>query len=197
MAYMVKACLICWRYCDMMWWVCVFIRRCVFGAENHKLFPIYIKLQTKSRHIHNFDRKGSRAMKNFKHDIGLRLVKLLNVLLVAAPFAFCWYAYYGQRLYIGDFYRNGNFAVIGLFVLVYVIFARVYDAFVVSVNRFGEIPKRFCSYKRMRRIPCQKVRMVITSASSFLIFHFNRYKIRRQEKRLRRKTKQQTTPCLS
>ena len=78
-------------------------------------------------------------MKNFKHDIGLRLVKLLNVLLVAAPFAFCWYAYYGQRLYIGDFYRNGNFAVIGLFVLVYVIFARVYDAFVVSVNRVSEM----------------------------------------------------------
>ena len=78
-------------------------------------------------------------MKNFKHDIGLRLVKLLNVLLVAAPFAFCWYLYYGQRLFQFDFYRNGNFAVIGLFVLVYVIFARVYDAFVVSVNRVSEM----------------------------------------------------------
>lgn len=78
-------------------------------------------------------------MKKFKHDIGLRLVKLLNVLLVAAPFAFCWYAYYGQRLFHYDFYRNGNLAVIGLFVLVYVIFARVYDAFLVSVNRVSEM----------------------------------------------------------
>ncbi len=78
-------------------------------------------------------------MKKLQHDIGLRLVKLLNILLVTLPFIVCWYGYYGQRILYAQFYNKGNLAMIGLFVLVYVIFARVYDAFLVSVNRISEM----------------------------------------------------------
>ncbi len=75
-------------------------------------------------------------MERLKHDLGLRLVKLLNVALVAVPFVFCWYLYYAKAV---PYYRLGHYAVIALFVFLYVLFARVYDAFLVSVNRISEM----------------------------------------------------------
>lgn len=77
-------------------------------------------------------------MKRMKHDIGLRIVKALNVILMTLPFIACWFGYYADRI-VAPYYRMGNWAVIGLFVVLYVIFARVYDAFLVSVNRISEM----------------------------------------------------------
>lgn len=74
-----------------------------------------------------------------KHDLGLRAAKLFNIILVSIPFVLCWYLYYGQRVWQQAFYQRGNFAVIGLFVLLYIIFARIYDAFYVSLNRISEM----------------------------------------------------------
>lgn len=34
------------------------------------------------------------------HDLGLRLVKLLNVLMVVLPFVCCWLLYYAQRVVV-------------------------------------------------------------------------------------------------
>ena len=75
-------------------------------------------------------------MKSLKHDVGLRLVKLLNVILITVPFVLCWYLYYADGV---PYYRLGHYAVIALFVFLYVLFARVYDAFLVSVNRISEM----------------------------------------------------------
>ena len=77
-------------------------------------------------------------MKNIKHDLGLRLIKLMNVLLIATPFALCWYLYYGPRI-ASPFYFWGDMMMLGLFLFLYIMFARIYDAFLVSVNRISEM----------------------------------------------------------
>lgn len=73
-----------------------------------------------------------------RHDIPLRLLKVLNIVLITIPFICCWYGYYEGKMKYG-FYRRGNFMIIALFMLVYFIFARVYSAFLVSVNRKSEM----------------------------------------------------------
>ena len=64
--------------------------------------------------------------------------KFLNVALIAVPFALCWYLYYADRI-IFPFYNLGNIAVLALFMFLYIVFARIYDAFLVSVNRISEM----------------------------------------------------------
>lgn len=75
-------------------------------------------------------------MRDFKHDLGLRLIKLLNVVLVALPFVLCWNLFYSEGV---PYYRMGHLAVIAVYVFLYVLFARIYDAFLVSVNRISEM----------------------------------------------------------
>lgn len=77
-------------------------------------------------------------MKNFKETVLLRAIKAFAVVLAVIPFAFCWYYYFADILYT-PFYNRGNWFIIALFVLIYVVLARVYDAFWISVNRVSEI----------------------------------------------------------
>jgi exopolysaccharide biosynthesis polyprenyl glycosylphosphotransferase len=70
--------------------------------------------------------------------LGLRIVKALNIVLMTLPFVACWFFYYAQRI-AAPYNQLGNWAVVGLFVLLYVIFARIYDGFLVSVNRISEM----------------------------------------------------------
>lgn len=77
-------------------------------------------------------------MNDLKHDILIRGVKILNIVLITIPFALCWYLYYASRI-VGPFYRRGNWLVIAIFVVVYFAFARIYDAFKVSLNRISEM----------------------------------------------------------
>jgi len=78
------------------------------------------------------------GMERRYHDIALRLVKLLNVALITLPFAVCWYAAYAQTIN-SPFYNKGNWVVIALFSLLYYIYGRVYDGFVVSMHRISEM----------------------------------------------------------
>ena len=82
-------------------------------------------------------------MKNLKHDLGLRIVKLLPILLATVPFAACWYIFFEDTI-MSPFFNRGNWMVIGLFVVLYVFFARIYDAFLISVNRISEIAYSQC-----------------------------------------------------
>lgn len=75
---------------------------------------------------------------NVKNTLLLRLAKLSNVLLIMIPFAACWYSYYAPHLY-SPFFRRGNWAVIALFVVIYVTYVKVYDAFSVSTSRIAEL----------------------------------------------------------
>lgn len=76
-------------------------------------------------------------MHKMKHDLNLRAVKLLNVAMMTLPFAACWH-YYAQQLTDPLGYA-GNLAVIALFLTLYVAFARIYEAFLVSVHRISEM----------------------------------------------------------
>ena len=76
-------------------------------------------------------------MESIKHDIILRLVKVLDAVLVTVPFAMAWLFYYAERTW-APFYQKGNWAVIGLFLLLYAVFGKVYDAFLVSMNHMFE-----------------------------------------------------------
>ncbi|MDE7297547.1 MAG: exopolysaccharide biosynthesis polyprenyl glycosylphosphotransferase [Lachnospiraceae bacterium] len=77
-------------------------------------------------------------MKNWKHDLVLRLVKSLDALLLTVPFAVCWYGYYASRI-VEPFYNKGNWLMIALFLLLYVAYGKVYDGFLVSLNSIANM----------------------------------------------------------
>lgn len=72
------------------------------------------------------------------HDVVLRLIKVLNILLVMIPFAVCWLTYYDKSImmYPSGFRSTG---IIALFLFLYFFFGRVYDAFYVSLKRISEM----------------------------------------------------------
>ena len=72
------------------------------------------------------------------HDIGLRAVKGLNILLITIPFALCWHLYYANYT-AALFARNARTYVVLLYIILYTIFGRVYDAFLVSYYRITEM----------------------------------------------------------
>ena len=72
------------------------------------------------------------------HDISVRIVKLINLALMTAPFAFVWYKFYADLLWV-RFFKRGHWLVILLFMILYYIIGRVYDAFKISLNSKSEI----------------------------------------------------------
>ena len=77
-------------------------------------------------------------MTKFKHDLLLRIVKVLDAALTTIPFALCWYLYYAERIY-SPFYSKGNILVVALFFVAYITFGRIYDAFRMSMQRVSEV----------------------------------------------------------
>ena len=79
-----------------------------------------------------------RKMRKIKHDVGLRIVKFLVTVFATVPFALCWYLYFADTI-LYPYFKKGNWAIISLFVVLYVVFARVYDAFVISLHKISEM----------------------------------------------------------
>ncbi len=77
-------------------------------------------------------------MNSLKQNFSLQLVKFLNSVLVTLPFALAWYLYYAPRM-ASPYYRIGNYAVILLFMLLYSTYCKIYDGFIVSLNRISEM----------------------------------------------------------
>lgn len=77
-------------------------------------------------------------MDKFKHNLLLRVVKVLDAAMITVPFALCWMLYYAKRV-DAPFYAKGNWLVIALFFLMFIAFGRVYDAFQISLSRVSEI----------------------------------------------------------
>ena len=77
-------------------------------------------------------------MDKLKKNLMMRLVKCLDVVLLTVPFAVAWYAWYADRAIV-QFYRKGNWVVIALFVLLYFLCARIYEAFRIELNRVSEL----------------------------------------------------------
>ena len=76
-------------------------------------------------------RTGHRAI--------VRAVKALDVLMVSIPFIMAWSLHYSQQVYIAVFYRRGNWAVIGLFIILYFLLSHLYGGFSIHISRISEI----------------------------------------------------------
>lgn len=98
----------------------------------------------------------NKTTKILMHDIPLRLIKVLNIICLTIPFAGCWYGYYSGQMKDG-FYNKGNILMIALFMFVYFLFARIYNAFLISINRISEM------------IYSQVLAALITDGISYLI----------------------------
>lgn len=75
---------------------------------------------------------------NFKHEVGLRLIKLFNVCLIVIPFVLAWYYYYSPRLST-PYYIKGDIVITGIYIVLYYMFGKTYDAFLISHNKLSEI----------------------------------------------------------
>ena len=64
----------------------------------------------------------------------LHLLKALLIILVTADFAVIWYRFYEEAIY-RKFYFYGNFVVIFVAMILFVIFARLYGVFQLRISR--------------------------------------------------------------
>lgn len=62
-------------------------------------------------------------MTRFKHDLILRIIKILDAVLVTVPFALCWYLYYAKHI-ASPFYAKGDYLVVALFFVLFIIFGQ-------------------------------------------------------------------------
>ena len=77
-------------------------------------------------------------MSKIQHDVMLRVVKILNVLMSELPFAACWFLYYSHQTY-ANLAWEGHFAILGLFFILYIALGKIYDAFWMSMQRVSEL----------------------------------------------------------
>lgn len=75
---------------------------------------------------------------NLFHDISVRVAKLINILLMTTPFAIIWYRFYADQLWV-TFYKRGHWLIILLYIFLYFIIGRIYEAFKMSYNSKGEM----------------------------------------------------------
>lgn len=75
---------------------------------------------------------------SFFKEILIRFIKLLNPIIMSLVFAGVWYSFYADKI-VSPFYDHGNWAIIILFGIVYTIYARMYDSFMISMAKRSEI----------------------------------------------------------
>ena len=76
-------------------------------------------------------------MNKFRQEFLLRLLKSLNAVMLTVPFGCFWFYYYAENI-ASPYYERGNWLVIALFFVLYVVFGRIYGAFWISLNRISE-----------------------------------------------------------
>ncbi len=76
--------------------------------------------------------------KRARHDLVLVFIKVFPIGLSVGAFALCWYLYYSNRI-ISPFFFKGDVAVLAIYAAFYLLFAKIYDAFRISVSRPIEI----------------------------------------------------------
>ena len=79
--------------------------------------------------------------RSFKSRTSRRLwlycMKLINIVLMTAPFAACWYIFYAGGIK-NPFFNKGNWVVVGLFALLYIVFCKLYSGLSISTKRITE-----------------------------------------------------------
>ena len=83
-------------------------------------------------------RQDDKRQFHLLHDIGIRIVKITNLVLVAIPFAICLVEYYLDQSQSGISYGQYT-GIILMFMALYFFFGRVYDAFFISLKRISEM----------------------------------------------------------
>ena len=96
-------------------------------------------------HTPNPEIKGQRLAKGLYYDIGLQLMKLLNILLIVAAFAGCWLLYYVNRVIMRPSPLRSA-GVILLFTFLYSFFGRVYDIMHCNTPSGGMVG-RICAHQ--------------------------------------------------
>lgn len=84
-------------------------------------------------------KQGIREMKENLQRIKLRFIKLINPVIMTIPFVVCWMLYYQEKMWTQPFYRRGNWLMALLYILVYMVYGHIYDAFLVSLVRISEL----------------------------------------------------------
>ena len=74
----------------------------------------------------------------FLNIIQLRASKALNAILMTAPFAACWFLYY-MPLATESTTLMSRYMILVLFIILYTVYGKVYDAFLVSYYRISEM----------------------------------------------------------
>lgn len=76
-------------------------------------------------------------MNNMKYNLSLKIVKVLNVALLVIPLFISCFLYYTSSA--AGYQEIESLSLAALFALLYVIFGKVYDGFLVSLNRISEM----------------------------------------------------------
>ena len=78
------------------------------------------------------------ARKTVGYQLWLYSLKFLNIIMIAAPFAACWFLFYDEVIRT-PFFGRGHWVLIGLFTLLYFWLCKLYSGFKISINRMSEI----------------------------------------------------------
>lgn len=77
-------------------------------------------------------------MNKIRHDIILRLVKMSSVLLMTGAFGLGWFGYYDHSLAV-PYSKNESYLMLAFFMILFVIFGSVYEAFYISMKQVSEM----------------------------------------------------------
>ncbi len=81
----------------------------------------------------------AKKKNNVNHRIfSKRVARFANIVAMVAIFASAWYLFYVKEAKM-PFYRRGNWLLITLYALLYLIIGRVYEALKISYNSVGEM----------------------------------------------------------
>ncbi len=86
----------------------------------------------------------------------MRIVKAMDVVMVAIPFIMCWYAFYADTIY-SPYYRKGNWLIVALYVVLYYMVCRLYSGFLIQTKRIAEL------------VYCQTLTLIITDGLFYII----------------------------
>lgn len=75
---------------------------------------------------------------SFRREFGLKFLKFINLLLMTVAYAVAWFWFYDQLTAV-KYYWKGDVAIIAFFALLYYLFAKTYDAFLISHYRIFDI----------------------------------------------------------
>lgn len=74
-----------------------------------------------------------------KHDLPLRIIKTLNLLLMMMVFAISWFFYYSNLAVVQYNHKKESGLIILIFMVLYFLLGRIYEAFQISNFRISEI----------------------------------------------------------